>query len=293
MGLQLMKGCTTVATQLLIYESVVPVSTQRHSRHALQASADFSFARHVNSLPLTAVEFLPAMQEYPVVFAGNADAIMPAAILGLRDKENVFVDAQGSWSAKYIPAFARRYPFVFSSTDDGKTFTLCIDESYPGLNAEGKGERLFDDQGKQTAYVDNVLKFLQQYQAEFQRTKAFCNRLKELDLFEPMQAQFNMAEGARISLSGFMVVSREKLRALPVEVLGELAKNDTLELIYAHLHSMRQFGAIRERMMPALQSKLEGETSASPDSTVAAERDGRKSISKSEKEPAVGRKRQP
>jgi len=238
-----------VATQLLIYESVVPVSSTRHARHSLQASTDFGFARSVNSLPLTAVEFLQATQEYPVVFAGEGNAIMPAAILGLRDKENAFVDAQGAWSARYIPAFARRYPFVFSSTDGGKTFTLCIDESYPGFNAEDRGERLFDEQGKPTQYVDNVLKFVQQYQIEFQRTQAFCTRLKELDLFEPMQAQVNLADGARISLSGFMAIDRVKLRALPGETLAEMAKNDTLELIYAHLHSMRHFEAIRERLL--------------------------------------------
>ena len=151
-----------MATQLLIYESVVPVSATRHAKHSLQAGADYGFARNVNSLPLTSVEMLPAALEYPVVFAGDGNAVMPAAILGLRDKENVFLDDGGAWAARYIPAFARRYPFVFSSTDEGKTFTLCIDESFPGLNAEGRGERLFDEQGKPTQYVDNVLKCLQQ-----------------------------------------------------------------------------------------------------------------------------------
>jgi len=240
-----------MATQMLIYESAVPISTSRHAKHSLEAGADYSFARNVNSLPLTAVEILPAAGEYPVVFAGDANAVMPAAILGMRDKENAFVDAQGKWLGKYIPAFARRYPFVFASQDQeqGQNFTVCIDESFPGLNTEGRGQRLFDDEGKPTAYVDNVLKFLQQYQVEFQRTQQFCNRLKELDLFEPMQAQVDLGEQGRVALSGFMAVNRAKLRALSPEILSELAKNDSLELIYAQLHSMRHFVSLREHMV--------------------------------------------
>lgn len=274
-----------MATQLLIYESVVPISAARHARHSLQTSADYSFARDVNSLPVTSVEILQAALEYPVVFAGEGNAVMPAAILGLRDKENVFLDDQGAWSARYIPAFARRYPFVFSSSDDGKTFTLCIDESFPGLNAAGRGERLFDEQGKPTQYVDNVLKFLQQYQIEFQRTRIFCSRLKDLDLFEPMQAQVNLGDGARVSLSGFMAVNRERLKALPADTLAELAKNDGLELIYAHLHSMRHFASIRERLV-AGKPAAEGAPAADGKRAEKSARAG------SEKGPAGGKKRQ-
>lgn len=275
-----------MATQLLIYESVVPVSSSRHSKHSLQAIADFGFARNVNSLPLTAVEFPLATQEYPVVFAGEGEAIMPAVILGLRDKENAFVDAQGSWAARYIPAFARRYPFIFSSTDSGKTFTLCIDESYQGFNAEGRGERMFDDEGKPTQYVDNVMKFLQQYQVEFQRTQAFCKRLKELDLFEPMQAQVNLGDGGRVSLTGFMAIDRAKLKALPGETLAELVKNDALELIYAHLHSMRHFSSIRNLLAPA--SRMDAvATGGAPQS----EERGRKNSAKLENESKASRKR--
>src|SRR5262249_27164470 len=83
---------------------------------------------------------------------------------------------------KYIPAFVRRYPFVFFSRDDSKTFTLCIDEAFPGFNQSGRGERLFGDDGKPTPYVENVVKFLGQYQREFQRTHAFCRNLKDLTL---------------------------------------------------------------------------------------------------------------
>jgi len=237
-----------VAAQLMIYESAVPVSRARHENLSVQVGDDYSFSKNVNSVPLIAVEFPHVAAEYAIVFAGNETALMPAVILGLRGNENLYLTDKNTWSAKYIPAFIRRYPFVFASQDDGKRFTLCIDEQFPGFNREGKGQRLFGEDGKPSAYTDNVLKFLQEYQAQFQRTQAFCKKLKELDLLEPMQAQVTTGSGDKLSLSGFMAVSRERLKKLSAETLAQLASTDELELIYLHLQSMRNFNLMRERL---------------------------------------------
>ena len=236
-----------MTTQLLIYERAAAVSSERHRDWCVRADGDFAFAKHVNSVPLTAVEFPNAAAEYAIVFTGNEDAVMPAVILGARDKENLYITESG-WDAKYVPAFLRRYPFVFSSGDEGDRFTLCIDEEFSGCNQEGRGERLFDADGNQTQYLTNVLEFLKAYQAHFQQTQAFCAKLKELELLEPMQAQFTPPGGTTMSLTGFMAISRDKLKALPADKLAELAKTDELELMYLHLQSMRNVVTMAQRL---------------------------------------------
>ena len=144
---------------LLIYERAVPVNQARHAKSGVKAGDDYGFASDVNSMPLLAQEFRDAMREYPIVFAGTEENVMPAVLLGFGEHENLFVDEAGKWDANYVPAFARRYPYVFSSSDDGKTLTLCIDEDYSGFNDDGDGERLFDDDGEQTPYLKKVLDF--------------------------------------------------------------------------------------------------------------------------------------
>src|SRR5437868_4260906 len=146
--------------QLLIYETAVPVSSVQHAKASVDSVGDYRFTRNINSVPLMAVEFPFAASEYAIVFAGNRDALMPAVILGMRDKQNLFLDAAGAWQAKYVPAFVRRYPFVFSTSNDGKTFTLCIDESFSGFNTEGRGQSLFNQDGTPSEFTDNVLKFV-------------------------------------------------------------------------------------------------------------------------------------
>ena len=37
-------------------------------------------------------------------------------ILGGEKDQNLYLDDAGKWTARYIPAFVRRYPFVFAQT---------------------------------------------------------------------------------------------------------------------------------------------------------------------------------
>jgi len=234
-------------TQLLFYETAVPVSADRHRKLSVKSGASYRFAEKVNSVPLTAIEFGQTAIEYPIVFSGNADAVMPAAILGATATKNLFVQEDGTWGGKYVPAFVRRYPFVFSQDESGKNLILHIDESFEGCNKEGRGEHLFDSEGNQTQYLKNILAFLQDYQQRFSRTQIFCKRLIELDLLRPMEAQFSLPSGEHQSLSGFQTVDREKLKAISDEDLGKMLRTDEMECIYLHLSSLRHFGSIAER----------------------------------------------
>ena len=243
-----------MAVQQLFYETAVPVSFNRHKNYSVKTGDNYSFARKVNSVPVTAIEFALAAAEYPIVFAGSEGNTMPAVVLGVRDGENLYVGESGSWQGKYIPAFVRRYPFVFAQDKEGKNFILHVDERFDGMNDAGRGERLFDSTGEHTQYLKSILNFLQDYQARFQRTKAFCRRLEELKLLQPMQAQFNLNTGEQRMLSGFMTIDREKLKALPGDTLADMARKDELECAYLHLASLRHFRGMLERFAPKQQT---------------------------------------
>jgi hypothetical protein len=253
-----------MAKQLLIYETAVPVSPARHADVSVEVGSTYAFSAGINAVPLTALEFVPAAAEYAIVFTRAGESVMPAVVLGVRGDENLYLSSDGQWKAKYIPAFVRRYPFVFSTSTDGKRLTLCIDEAYPGVNREGRGPKLFGENRKPSVYVERVLKFLEEYQAHFMRTQAFCKRIEELGLLEPMQAQVVTPKGEKLSLSGFSAVNRDKLRALKGDALEALARTDELELLYLHLSSMRNFNDVKDRLVGALpvEDKEPAETGA-------------------------------
>ena len=52
-----------MTTQLMFYDSAVPVSSKRHVGLSVKAGEQYDFARKVSSVPLTAAEMRPAAAE--------------------------------------------------------------------------------------------------------------------------------------------------------------------------------------------------------------------------------------
>jgi hypothetical protein len=238
--------------QMLIYETVVPVSYSRHADASVEPSSSYAFAAGVNAVPLMAAEFPHAAPEFAIVFTEAAGDVTPAVVLGVRGHQNLYLTDDAQWHARYVPAFVRRYPFVFASSEDQQTLTLCIDETCPGFNREGRGQRLFGEDGKPTAYVEQVMKFLREYQAQFDRTRQFGRRLKELGLLEPMQVTLTTPAGDKQGLGGFLGVQRDRLRNLGGDELASLARTDQLELLFLHLQSLRNFNEVKTRYLGSL-----------------------------------------
>ncbi len=165
----------------------------------------------------------------------------------MRDGENLFVDDDGRWDAGYVPAFVRRYPFVFANLSDRNRLTLCVDEASDALNHEGRGERLFDGAGARTTYLTRVLDFMQRYQAALRRTRLFARRIEEFGLLRNVQAQLRLGEGGSVQLRGFRTIDRRRLKALPAKTVHELFASDGLEALYLHLASLRHLRRLGER----------------------------------------------
>lgn len=233
---------------LLIYEKLVTLHREAHRALRVQPSEQkYSFARETNSLLIAASELPQAVLDYPCVFIQAGEDHAMAALVGLRDRENLFIDEQGEWQAgSYVPAFVRRYPFVLADTEQADEFTVCIDETYPGLN-EAQGQRLFEDDGSETDWLQQAKQFLLNFRQEAEQSRLFANRLAELGLLQERVVEYQHT-GHKASLSGFKVVDEQKLLALPPEQVQELLGRGWLGLIYAHLLSIQQVQRLADRL---------------------------------------------
>ena len=238
--------------QLLFYEKPVALSTEAHRDLRLDTTrSNLAFARETNSVILAGVEFVHAAKEYSIVFARTGgDKIIPLALLGLRNDENLFVNAEGKWDALYVPAFVRRYPFVLAESTQNGEMAVCIDEGFAGFNRE-HGTPLFNEQGGQSELLTKAVEFLQDYQAQGRRTEIFTNRLKDLDLLTELTARTDLTNGQRISMGGLLVVDEKKLVALDKKPALELFRSGELGWIYAHLLSLSNISRLAARIPPA------------------------------------------
>jgi hypothetical protein len=229
------------------YEKPVLLDRERHKRLRVRPSGSFAFARKANSVYLAGAEFNEAMKEYPIVFTrGGNGRMVPVAMLGLRARENLFVDDQSKWGARYIPAFVRRYPFVLAQLG-GDQLGVCIDEAYDGFNQK-EGEKLFDGKGANTPFLANAVDFLERYQREFGRTELFCQRLEQAGLLREMNAQANLNDGRSFRVESLYVVDEPKLMSLPDAVALSLFRSGELHLVSMHLVSLSNMQVLVDRM---------------------------------------------
>ena len=239
----------------MYYERPVLLDRDKHRKLRVKPSTSFAFARKANSLYLAGVEFNEACKEYAIVFTRGAHRkIVPVAMLGLRSRENLFVDADEHWTAGYVPAFVRRYPFVLAELS-GESLGVCIDEAYGGLDNK-QGEPLFDAKGGDTPFLKNAVDFLTRYQQEFGRTEDFCRRLEQAGLLTEMNAKAQLVDGRSFAVNGLLVVDEKRLMALPDAVALSLFRAGELHLISMHLASLSNMQKLVE-LMAQRKSPLE------------------------------------
>ncbi|AZY48994.1 SapC family protein [Bordetella avium] len=228
----------------LFYKQAVPINRDAHRHTKIQIQpGHFSFAQQTNALPVSASEFVEAARHYPIVFvADEAGGFSAAAVLGLQNGRNLFVTPEGEWRADtYIPAFARRYPFVLGATDDAGRLAVCLDASYPGVN-EADGIALFE-QGKETAYLSQMMEFLGNYQDDIAATGRMVQRLNDLGLLATKTLTLSRPEGD-IQLGGFWTVDDDKFAKLDDATIVELHRSGILRLLEWHRASLRNLAQL-------------------------------------------------
>ncbi len=242
------------ANMPLFYENPVPLDKQKHANLALKKDFGLGFTTGINAVPINLIELPQVCHFYPIAFSPDGSAT-PVAILGVRDNENLFVSPAGRWEPdSYIPAYIRRYPFIFSELPDSDQLTLCVDLN-DKVTEEGGEQKFFDEQGEPSQLSQNALEFCKSYHAAAQQTLEFSKDLAAADILVEREAQINVANKTRINFSGFRIVDEEKFAALPDATILDWRKKGWLPFIYAHLFS----GAQWQRLTRLLNDRMEKE----------------------------------
>lgn len=228
----------------------------------LESASPLKVASTMNSAFVTAAEFGDACKDHPLLFlrAGTRDdkpQAVPVAVMGLEKNENLFVetDAQGQlrWSGRYMPAYLRAYPFTMAQVAEGQ-WAVCVDRSFDGFS-ETEGRPLFDDKGEPTPLMRDMQAFVEQLEAEIERTRQACERLLELNLLQDKRFDATLPDGSPLVLEGFLAVNEERLAALSDAEVAELHRNGLLGVLMAHQISMGNMRSLIERRLARLAAQ--------------------------------------
>lgn len=228
----------------LFYKKPAVLNFKRHENATVSKEPDYTFAAETNSVALNAGEFVEAAKSYPIVFTKEPHT--PIAIVGL-EASNYFVDKKGKWAeGAYIPAYVRKYPFIFTYDEKSDQFLLCVDEAAEQFSAQGKKNDLplFAKEGQPSDTTKSVLEFLKHYQQHFVATKQFAEGLQAEGLLVPNTTQLTLFSGRKINLGGFLMIDEKKFNSLPDEKIMEFRKKGWLPLIYFALMSVTNWKRI-------------------------------------------------
>lgn len=242
----------------LFYKDLVPISSQEHGNWRIRpltgpdARTDqgAQFVRNEHAIPITIDEFAVAQRFYPIIFA-TGDNPVPLALMGLNEGVNTFFGEDGMMvQDAYLPAYIRRYPYMLARLrPDSDDLSLCFDPTAGAIGDFEEGEPLFDSD-QPSAGVKAILEFCEQFEQAGQRTAAFVNELKELDLLIDGEVTIQTDENSQPFIyRGFQMVAEEKLRDLRGDTLRKMMKSGLLPLIHAHLFSLSLMREIFSRQV--------------------------------------------
>ena len=236
-----------------LYREPQLLDSKLHRHKKVKSLADFSIARNMHAVYLTATEFPSAALDMPVIFISTGERLAdgrpmasPVALLGITPHENLRVTPEGRWDARYVPAFIRRFPFLTAGVKGTQSPGVFVDTAWSGFN-DDEGEALFTEQGDPADALKRALDFLSRFDDEQRRTRQFCQRIAELDLFKQMQADVTLPGGQTVKVEGFMSVDEDKLNKLPDATVLELHRNGMLMLLQVHLLSMNNLRDLVDR----------------------------------------------
>lgn len=260
----------TISGKIAYYKRPEPLTVQAHGHLGVRRNEHpLSFARESHIVPVTVGEIGHASLHYPIIFVGEPKT--PVAVMGLREGQNVFIAPDGKVDPElYLPAYVRRYPFVFAEDKENERFVVCVDAGSEILSEDGE-IRLFEN-GEPTAFTNDAIEFLKSFESQRQVTNQLVELFTKNDLFEVKQVNYQgrkpdgtLEEPQKVA--EYYAISSEKMNALPLETLKEFRDNGALAAAYLHLNSLINWQKIIGRVLDP--ARAPGGAAAIGDPTLA------------------------
>src|SRR6202008_2672610 len=153
-----------ITGSVLFYTRPEPLTPELHGKLGVKRlDGPFKFAKAGHAIPLTVGEFPVAAVTGPIIFVGEEK--LPLSVMGLNAGDNMFLRPDGLFEpGVYVPAYIRRYPFVFANDDSNQQMVLCIDREADFI-VEGGNMPFFVD-GKPSDYTQRCIEFCNNFETE-------------------------------------------------------------------------------------------------------------------------------
>jgi len=224
--------------------TIHPLTPQRHGNMGWHRFTHYGFARSTVVAPLAAAEVLTAALSLPLAFLRQGETWQFVAVLGLLPGQNLFAEPDGRWSAGYVPAALRSFPFRVGQAADNREAVLCIDEA-SGLLVENGGEAFFNSDGTLSKPVADLWNFMLQVAKGSAQLTTACASFAQANVIEPWPITIDDGGKGR-KVEGLHRICEERWNSLDDETFLRLRQAGILPLAFAQMFSTGHIGKLGE-----------------------------------------------
>ncbi len=228
----------------LFFRKVVGINPAAHGHLRLDRGVGYGFSAHAQSVPIGLGEFEAASQFYPIVFTTGPNPL-PVVLLGLREQQNLFVQADGQWRTDcYVPAYVRAFPFIF--VEDKRTSKVFVGvESDAACLRPDSGDALFED-GQPSRALNEAVAFCTSFRDNLNAARVLAQGLDEAGMLTEEEATINFTAGGSAKIRGFKLMQADKLGQLDDKTFLDWRSRGWITPIYAHLFSSGRWSKLIE-----------------------------------------------
>lgn len=177
----------------------------------------------VNQIALFLPEFEEAQRDYPILFLRDEHgSLQSVAILGLDRDENLFLQGDGRWGAGYVPAMARRGPFLIGFVSGEPV--IHVDLDHPRVTqANGTGgDPVFLPQGGQAPALERALDALRAIHVGNEAAQAMTSLFDEFGLVQPVALDVQVSDRHSYAFNDYLAITHEVIASLDGAALAKL-----------------------------------------------------------------------
>lgn len=222
-----------------MYKNLEIINKNEHINDSIKDIESFEFAKEQSVCIVTLEEYFQACKDFPIFFTKDNDNNWTSVVLlGTQNGKNLFVTEDNKWDNRsYIPAFFRRFPFIFVVNENNE-LALGVDKDYKIASKDDDKRKLFTQDGEHSDFLEDTLKFMNHYHMDSLRTTNFIKELESLELLVQKNFQVKNKDGKIVNINDFYIVNEEKLHHLSEKKKEKICKSGLSNFITAHLISI-------------------------------------------------------
>ncbi|MGV8835038.1 SapC family protein [Cellvibrio sp.] len=212
-----------------------PLSFGQHKTLGYAEKYGAEYGHQVGAVMILPNEFAKAQREYPILFRKDSETgrFLPVVLLGFEEHENLFLNENATWDARYIPLAVRQGPFLIGLQQQEAEQRLAI---YADLNdsriQQNVEPALFNTDGSASSTLNEIRDTLSVRHKGSELLEPMIEAFLKCNILERVMIEIDLSHGTTIKFDAGYTVHIENLIALENDAVVALHKSGFLSLAY-------------------------------------------------------------